>query len=48
MRGEKVVLGFVTHAASGSLLGIDVLVHRDSVGLVEWLSGYVSRSECRR
>ena len=43
VRGEKVVLGFVTDAESGRLLGMDVLVHRDSVGFVEWLSGYVSR-----
>ena len=43
VRGEKMVLGFVTDAESGRLLGMDVLVQRDSVGFVDWLSGYVSR-----
>ena len=37
------VVGFVTDAESGQLVGMDVLVHRDSDGFVEWLEGYVSR-----
>ena len=37
------VVGFVTDAESGQLVGMDVLVHRDSDSFVKWLSGYVSR-----
>ena len=43
VRGRRMVVGFVTNAESGQLVGMDVLVHRDSDGFVEWLSGYVSR-----
>ena len=43
VRGRRMVVGFVTDAESGQLVGMDVLVHRDSDGFVEWLSGYVSR-----
>ncbi len=43
VRGKQTVVGFVTDAESGRLLGVDVLVKRDSDGFVEWLSGYVSR-----
>ena len=35
--------GFVTDAATGQLLGMDVLVERDSEGFIKWLEGYVSR-----
>ena len=41
VKGEKVVVGFVTDAASGQIVGMDVLVERDSDGFTEWLSGYV-------
>ena len=37
------VVGFVTDAESGRLVGMDVLVERDSDGFVRWLQGYVSR-----
>ena len=43
VRGKQTVVGFVTDAESGQLMGMDVLVQRDSDGFVEWLSGYVSR-----
>ena len=41
--GSRTVVGFVTDAESGQLVGMDVLVERDSDGFVKWLSGYVSR-----
>ena len=37
------MVGFVTDAESGRLVGMDVLVQRDSDGFVKWLEGYVSR-----
>lgn len=43
LRGEKTVVGFVTDAVTGRLLGMDVLVDRDSEGFVSWLEGYVGR-----
>ena len=41
--GKQTVVGFVTDAESGRLLGMDVLVQRDSEGFVRWLDRYVSR-----
>ena len=43
LRGKKTVVGFVTDAKSGQLVGMDVLVDRDSEGFVRWLQRYVSR-----
>ena len=43
VKGKKTVVGFVTDAQSGRLLGMDVLVDRDSEGFVKWLERYVSR-----
>ena len=43
VRGKQMVVGFVTDAESGQLVGMDVLVQRDSEGFVRWLEGYVSR-----
>ena len=43
VRGRRTVVGFVTDAASGQLVGMDVLVERDSDGFVKWLQSYVSR-----
>ena len=43
VRGRRTVVGFVTDAANGRLLGMDVLVERDRDGFVKWLSRYVSR-----
>ena len=41
LRGEKTVVGMITDAESGQIVGMDVLVERDSEGFTEWLSGYV-------
>ena len=41
VKGNKTVIGFVTDASSGQLLGIDVLVDRDRAGFVGWLRDYV-------
>ena len=43
VRGKQTVVEFVTDAESGRLVGMDVLVDRDSDGFVRWLEGYVSR-----
>ena len=43
VKGKRTVVGFVTDAATGQLLGMDVLVERDSEGFIKWLEGYVSR-----
>ena len=43
VKGKRTVVGFVTNAATGQLLGMDVLVERDSEGFIKWLEGYVSR-----
>ncbi len=43
LRGKKTVVGFVTDAKSGQLVGMDVLVDRDSEGFMRWLQRYVSR-----
>ena len=43
VRGKRTVVGFVTDAESGRLVGMDVLVERDSDGFVKWLGRYVSR-----
>ena len=42
LRGEKTVVGVVTDAETGQIVGMDVLVNRDTEGFVDWLSGYVS------
>ena len=41
VKGKKTVVGFVTDAESGQLVGMEVLVDRDSEGFVRWLSDYV-------
>ena len=43
VRGRQMVVGFVTDAESGRLVGMDVLVQRDSDGFVKWLQRYVDR-----
>ena len=43
VKGKQTVVGFVTDAQSGQLVGMDVLVDRSSEGFVEWLERYVSR-----
>ena len=47
VRGRRAVVGFVTDAESGRLVGMDVLVQRDNDGFVKWLSGYVTGSVWR-
>ena len=42
VKGKRTVVGFVTDAATGQLLGMDVLVERDSEGFIKWLEGYVT------
>ena len=41
--GKQTVVGLVTDAESGQLVGMDVLVERDSDGFLRWLEGYVGR-----
>ena len=41
IRGEKTAVGFVVDAASGQLLGMDVLAERDSAAFLEWLRRYM-------
>ena len=43
VRGKAKLVGFVADAESGELLGIDMLVERDSHGFANWLKGYVER-----
>ena len=42
LRGDKTVVGVVTDAETGQIVGMDVLVNRDTEGFLDWLSGYVS------
>ena len=43
VRGKAKLVGFVADAESGELLGIDMLVERDSERFADWLKGYVER-----
>ena len=40
VNGEKTVVGVVTDAATGQVLGLEVLVERDSDGFMEWLGDF--------
>ena len=40
LRGENVVVGFVTDAGGGQPLGMDVLTSQDSTAFMKWLSEY--------
>ena len=40
VKGEKTVIGVVADAATGEVLGMDVLVERDSDGSMEWLGDF--------
>ena len=40
VKGEKAVVGVVTDAATGDVLGLDVLVKRDSDGFTDWLRDF--------
>ena len=41
VKGEKAVAGVATDAATGEVLGLDVLVERDSDGFADWLRDFV-------
>ena len=43
LRGNRTVVGFVTDAQSGQIVGMDALVDTDSKGFLRWLGRYVSR-----
>ena len=40
VNGEKTVVGVVADAATGQVLGLEVLVERDSDGFMEWLGDF--------
>ena len=40
VKGEKTVVGAVADAATGQVLGLEVLVERDSDGFMEWLCDF--------
>ena len=40
VKGETTFVGVVTDAATGEVLGLDVLVKRDSDGFMEWLGDF--------
>ena len=40
VKGEKTVVGAVTDAETGQVLGLEVLVERDSDGFMEWLCDF--------
>ena len=42
MKGETTVVGVVADAETGRVLGLEVLVERDSDGFMEWLGDFVS------
>ena len=42
VKGETTVVGVVTDAETGRVLGLDVLVERDADGFMEWLGDFVS------
>ena len=43
VRGKAKLVGFVADAESGELLGIDMLIERDSDGFANWLKVYSER-----
>ena len=42
VKGETTVVGVVADAATGEVLGLEVLVERDADGFMEWLGDFVS------
>lgn len=40
---KEVVVGFVTDAATGQVIGVDILVDRSAKGFVKWLRRYAGR-----
>ena len=47
MKGETTVVGVVADAATGQVLGLEVLVKRDSDGFIEWLCDFARDCEGR-
>jgi len=43
VKGKEVVVGFVTNAATGEILGADILVDRTTRGFAKWLRRYARR-----
>lgn len=43
VNGKEVVVGFVTNAETGDLLGADILIDRSAKGFVKWLKRYARR-----
>jgi len=43
VNGKEVVVGFVTNAETGDLLGADILIDRSAKGFVKWLKRYAQR-----
>ena len=43
VRSKAKLVGFVANAASGELLGIDMLAERHNDGFTDWLKRYVER-----
>jgi len=46
VQGEGITLGFVTDAASGQVVGLEVLASREARELERWLGGLLSRFGC--
>ena len=40
VKGEKTTISVVTDAATGEVLGLDILAERDSDGFMEWLGDF--------
>jgi len=43
VKGKEVVVGFVTDAQTGDILGVDILVDRSARGFVKWIRKYARR-----
>jgi transposase-like protein/predicted RNA-binding Zn-ribbon protein involved in translation (DUF1610 family) len=43
VKGQQVVVGFVTNAQTGDILGVDILVDRTASGFVKWIRRYARR-----
>ena len=48
VKGEKMFVGVVTDAATGEVLGLDVLAEWDSDGFMEWLGDFARGCGSRR
>ena len=43
VKGKQVVVGFVTNAHTGDILGVDILIDRSARGFVKWIRKYARR-----